>query len=250
LLGGPGRPYLRYAGDGEVVHFIATEQHPRDADNSIWHGVLRTGRVHASDGTLLGEVGDQPVAPADLTRVFPGGPDAVAWTVDLELDYAGLAVALFTIQADGAGLPPGQGGLDHRFGYARWDGERWLAHEIACAGTRLYPGEDDYTGLGALDPDLPDVVYLSTDAHPATGAPLVSAADGRRHRELFRGVTADGGASWSWSALTADSTADNLRPVVPARDGGRTALLWLRGELRTYSDYDLEIVGLELEQTP
>jgi hypothetical protein len=26
--------------------------------------------------------------------------------------------------------------------------------------------------------------------------------------------------------------------------------LWLRGELRSYTDYDLEIVGLELEETP
>jgi hypothetical protein len=250
LLGGPGRPYLRYAGDGEAVHFIATEQHPRDLDNSIWHGVLREGRVHASDGTLLGAVGEEPVAPEQLTRVFEGGPDAVAWTVDLELDEAGRPVALFSLQVDGAGLPPGQGGMDHRLGYARWDGQRWRAREVAFAGTRLYAGEDDYTGLGAIDPDHPHVVYLSTDAHPVTGAPLVSAADGERHYELFRGVSADGGASWSWTPLTTDSTADNLRPVVPARSDGRTALLWLRGELRSYTDYDLEIVGLELEETP
>ena len=247
LLGGPGRPYLRYAGDGESVHFIATEQHPRDCDNSVWHGVLRAGRVHASDGTALGSVGDAPLRPEDLTRVFQGGPDAVAWTADLELDAVGRPVALFTIQTDGAGLPSRQGGLDHRLGYARWDGERWSVHAIAHAGTRLYPGEDDYTGLGALDPDDPGVVYLSTDADPASGQPLVSAADGRRHRELFRGTTLDGGASWTWIQLTTDSTADNLRPIVPARSGGRTALLWLRGELRTYTDYDLEIVGLELE---
>jgi hypothetical protein len=222
----------------------------RDFDTSVWHGVLRDGGVYSSDGAPLGSVGEEPVAPEDLTQVFAGGPDAVAWTVDLELDGDGHPVALYSVQVDGAGLPPGQGGLDHRFGYARWDGERWTAHAIAFAGRRLYAGEDDYTGLGAIDPDHPQVVYLSTDAHPATGAPLVSAADGRRHRELFRGVTADGGASWSWSPLTSDSAADNLRPIVPARSGGRTAMLWLRGELRSYTDYDLEIVGLELEETP
>ena len=249
LLAGPGRPYLRYAGDGEVVHFIASEEHPRDRDSSIWHGILRAGRVCASDGTPLGAVVEGPVAAAALTLVFEGRPDASTWTADLELDRGGRPVALFTIQKDGAGLPPGQGGLDHRLGYARWDGERWRAHEIACAGTRLYPGEDDYTGLGALDPDDPSSVYLSTDAHPVSGAPLVSAADGRRHRELFRGVSRDGGESWEWTPLTADSSADNLRPTVPPRSGGRTALLWLRGELRSYTDYDLEIVGLALEQT-
>jgi hypothetical protein len=46
--------------------------------------------------------------------------------------------------------------------------------------------------------------------------------------------------------VTRDSTADNLRPIVPiwraAND--RTILLWLRGTYRKYTDYDLDVVGL------
>jgi hypothetical protein len=100
---------------------------------------------------------------------------------------------------------------------------------MAYAGTRLYPGEDDYTGLVALDPNDPDVVYISTDAHPATGAPLVSSADHRRHHELFRGTTRDSGASWRWEPVTANSSVDNLRPVVPKWNDKRMALVWMRG---------------------
>lgn len=246
LLSGPGRPYLKYAGDGRVVHFVATEQHPRDFDNSLWHGVLDGSAILRSDGARAGALGAEPPRPEDLTRIFAGGPDAVAWPCDLELDAAGHPRALFTIQRDGAGLPARQGGMDHRLGLARWDGATWTAREIGFAGTRLYAGEDDYTGLACFDPDDLDVVYFATDAHPATGVPLISRADGRRHREIFRGATRDGGATWHWTALTRDSAADNLRPLVPRRAGGGSALLWLRGEYRSYTDYDLELVGLPL----
>jgi hypothetical protein len=151
---------------------------------------------------------------------------------DLHLDKSERPVVLFTVQRDGAGVPMGAGGMDHRFHYGRWDGAQWQVHEIAFAGTRLYPGEDDYTGLGAIDPQDTRVVYISTDADPVTGKPLISRANYRRHHELFRGVTIDGGKSWKWLAITAHSTTDNLRPLVPVWNDRRTALVWMRGAYR------------------
>jgi hypothetical protein len=137
-------------------------------------------------------------------------------------------------------------GQDHRYYHARWDGAKWRVHEIAHAGSRLYAGEDDYTGLAALDPQNPSIVYLSTNADPKTGAPLVSTADQQRHWEIYRGTTTDDGATFTWTPVTQNSTADNLRPIVPiwsaARD--RTILLWLRGTYRRYQDYDLDVVAL------
>ena len=62
-----------------------------------------------------------------------------------------------------------------------------------------------------------------------TGAPLISAADNLRHHEMFRGKTSDGGKTWKWIAITANSTVDNLRPLVPVWYGQRTALVWMRG---------------------
>jgi len=243
LLAGPGRPYLRYASDGlRTVHLIATEQHPRNFDNSLYHAIFRDGVLHGSGGGRIADPRQREVVPEELTRIFSGDADHVAWSVDLELDREGRPVALFSVQRDGAGQPKSQAGQDHRYHYARWDGEQWQSHELCFAGTRLYAGEDDYTGLAALDPDDCDVVFVSTDAHPVTGEPLVSSADGRRHHELFRGQTSDRGATWTWAAITSNSSFDNLRPTVPASGPGRTVVLWLRGVYRTYTDYELEVV--------
>jgi hypothetical protein len=229
-------PYLKYAFDGkETLHFVTTEDHPRNYDNSIYHGYLRDGIIHLSDGSSVGKLStsvDTKMVAWDLTRVFQGGPDDVGWVTDLELDRAGRPYLAFSVQKDGRGLRPGRGGMDHRFGYGRWDGAAWHVHEMAYAGTRLYPGEDDYTGLVALDPNDPGIVYISTDAHPASGAPLVSTADGQRHHELFRGTSRDAGKTWQWEPITANSTVDNLRPIVPKWDDPRTALVWMRGTYR------------------
>lgn len=102
----------------------------------------------------------------------------------------------------------------------------------------------DYTGNITLDPDEPDTVYISTNAEPKSGAPLISRVDGKRHYEIFKGTTRDGGAAWSWTPITTDSSADNLRPIVPAGSGESAVLLWLRGTYRTYTDYNLAVVGI------
>lgn len=226
-------PYLKYAFDGQdTIHFVVTEDHPRNYDNSIYHGFIRDGSVYFSDGTRRGKLSDSTsveIAAWDLTKVFQGDADNVGWVIDLELDAQQRPYVVFSVQKDGRGLPRGQGGMDHRFHYGRWDGSAWRVHEIAYAGTRLYPGEDDYTGLAALDPNDPNVIYISTDADPVTGAPLTSRADGQRHREIYRGTTHDFGATWKWEPITAHSTVDNLRPIVPKWKDARTALVWMRG---------------------
>ncbi|HEX4982975.1 MAG TPA: hypothetical protein VFV63_14810, partial [Ilumatobacteraceae bacterium] len=107
----------------------------------------------------------------------------------------------------------------------------------------------DYTGLVALDPRDPNRLVISTDAHPVTGRPLISGRDGHRHYELFEGVTVDDGASWSWTAVTADSTVDNIRPIIPPGEAEYAALLWLRGTYISYREYDLDVVGV-LTQLP
>ena len=166
---------------------------------------------------------------------------------DIELDPHGHPVVLFTIQVDGAGLPQGQGGMDHRFHYARWDGARWRDSQLAFAGRRLYAGEDDYTGLGSINPQDPDVVYVSTDANPQTGEPLISQADGLRHHELFRAKTPDGGRTWKWRAITQNSTMDNLRPLVPRWKSHRSALVWMRGSYsNNRGEWTTKVAGMLL----
>ncbi len=232
------RPYVKYASNGaDTVHIAYTEGHPRNFDNSIYHIFYRAGMLRRSDGTAIRALDGGLKEPAEGTRVFQGDRDNVAWISDLHLDARGRPVLVFSVQKDGAGKPPGEGGEDLRYHYARWTGTSWAEHEIAYGGTKLYAGEDDYTGNLCVDPQDPSTVYISTNADPATGKPLP-------HREIYRGRTSDGGAKWQWAAVTKDSAEDNIRPVVPISKNDRRALLWLQGRMRSYTDYDFRIVGL------
>lgn len=248
LLDWPDRPYLKYASDGQrTVHLAATDGHPRVFDNNIYHGYIRGDSLFDSHGTLVRDLAEGPLETKRLTTVFDGGPHNVAWITDLHLDADGRPVMGFSVQKDGATFrnDRAQGpGWDHRYYYARFDGTEWHVHEMAYAGSGLYPREADYTGLLAIDPNAPNVVYISSDVHPRTGLPNVSAADDERHYEIFKGVTEDGGASWTWTPVTANSDVDNLRPVIPKWEGNRRAVLWQRGTFRTYTDYNTDIVGI------
>ncbi len=226
-------PYVKYASNGrDTIWFVATEDHPRQFGNSLYVAFLRGGKIYGCDGTLVAPLSTTTsavVRPWDFTKIYQGGANNTAWMTDIRLDKKENPAVLFTVKMDSAGTTRGHGGDDIRFHYARWDGGQWQENEIAYAGKRLYAGEDDYTGLGAIDPQDISVIYLSSDADLVSGAPLVSAADNLRHHELFRGKTSDGGKTWKWIPITANSTVDNLRPLVPVWDGQRTALVWMRG---------------------
>jgi len=194
------RPYVKYAsGEPDTVHLFYTEGHPRDYDNSAYHVVYRNGVLHRSDMTPIRRLREGLKEPAEGTRIFAGGPDKVAWVSDIHLDSGGKPYVAYSVQVNSQGLPPGKAGDDLRYRYGRWNGQRWLDHEIAYAGSRLYAGEDDYSGNIALDPHDPDTVYISTNAQPVNGRPLVSNADAKRHYEIFRGTTRDGGATFRWT---------------------------------------------------
>lgn len=236
------RPYVKYASNGrDTVHMVYTDGHPLHFDNSIYHIFYRAGKLHRSDGSVIRSIAEGLKAPEEGTRVFRGDPNNVGWTSDLHLDRDGHPYLTFSVQKDSAGLPQGQGGTDHRYHYARWDGHRWIDHEIARGGTRLYAGEDDYTGLVTLDPHDPATVFISTNVEPLRRESLP-------HREIFQGRTQDGGATWNWTPVTENSAVDNLRPIVPIWESRQRILLWLRGTMRKYTDYDFEVVGLLRER--
>ncbi|MEK7409504.1 MAG: BNR-4 repeat-containing protein [Acidobacteriota bacterium] len=227
------RPYVKYASNGvDTVHIFYTEGHPRNYDNSTYHVFYRGGKLHRSDGTTIRSLAEGLKEPAEGTRIFKGDAANVAWVSDIHLDRRGRPYVAYSVQRD-------PGGQDHRYRYARWTGNEWQDHEIAYAGSRLYPGEDDYTGNITLDPDDPGTVYISTNVDPLTGK-----ADGRRHWEIFKGATRDGGKTWRWTPVTKDSAVDNIRPIVPKAEGRHKVLLWLRGTYAAYTKYDLDVVGL------
>lgn len=234
--------YCRYASAPDRIDVLTTDHHPRDFDNSIYHGYLAGGALHRSDGSVLDPHALQGQAPdqAGLTTVFAAGTVVDgevmthAWTTDLRRGADGSLAAIFTARA--GDQPENTDFSDHRFFYGRLEpGGTWDVHQLAHAGPPLFPREEDYTGLTAIDPADLDSVYVSTPIDPGSGAPLA-------HHEIFHGRTGDGGASWTWQALTQDSPVDNLRPIVAPGDPGRVVLAWFRGTMSTSQHYDCEIV--------
>lgn len=242
----PHRPYAKYATNGiDTVHIFYSDGHPNEFKaNSNYHIYYKNGTLYRSDGTRVCELRQGLTGPEQGTRIFHGDAEDIAWTSDIRLDRVGRAYVVYSVRKMRPGAPQSAACEDHRYHYAWWDGKRWLDHEIAYAGSCLYAAELDYTGNITLDPRESDTVYVSANVDPKMGTPLQSRADGKRHYEIFRGKTADGGATWDWTAITKDSSADNLRPLVPDGARGAGVLLWLHGTYRAYTDYELAVVGM------
>ncbi len=236
--------YTKYASNGvERIDFVTTEHHPRDFNNSIYHGYVQAGKLHRSDGTFIDEnvLDNEGQPPTKLTKVFAAGSvfgrDTLthAWTVCLRRDRDGGLFALITTRANDE--PENSNFSDHRLLYARFDGLTWRVSEVARLGARLWPAEQDYTGLGDIDPTDPSTVYISTPIDPRDGQTL-------KTHEIFKGVTSDHGRNWTWTTVTLKSPVDNLRPVLCSLDQGHRAVLWFRGTMSRSQHYKCAIVGV------
>lgn len=248
--GGGTRPYVRYFSDGEKIHFTVTEGHPRNENNSIYHGYVQDGQLFNSRGDVVDAnlFDANGLSPTALTTVFAantvvnGAPMTRAWTIDTAVAADGSPVAVFQARIDPGALSDGQESLDHQFFYATYDSltDAWTTHPLAAAGRDIYAAspdgpEDDYTGLISIDPNDVSTLFISTDIDPRTGAEMTN-------YEIFRGQTADGGANWDWAPITFNSTMKNVRPLVPNWNGEETALVWMRGEYNSFTNFSPEVV--------
>jgi lysophospholipase L1-like esterase len=204
----------KYASNGtDRIDFITTDHDPRDFNNSIYHGYVQGGKLHRADGSVLDEnvLDDDGRSQIELTKVFPAGSvlkkDALthAWTVCIHRDSSNKLVAMLMARANDQ--PENSNFNDHRLLYARFDGSTWHVHEVAKLGACLWRAEQDYTGMGDVDPAHPDAIYVSTPIDPRDGKAL-------KMHEIVKGVTTDDGDTWSWTAVTSESPVDNLRPIV------------------------------------
>lgn len=236
--------YTRYSGNGvDRIDFITTDHHPRDFNNSIYHGYIAGQQLHRADGSVLDEdiFDDDGKSQTQLTVVFGANTEVDgelmthAWTADLRRDSHGNLAGLITCRA--GDVPENSNFDDHRFFYARFDGTDWTTHQVAKAGPKLWDREQDYTGLGAIDPNDLNTIVISSPVDPRTNEPLA-------HHELFKGVTTDFGASWTWEVITEDSDVDNLRPMITTGDPDRLSLLWFRGTMTRSQNYNAEAVAI------
>ena len=232
--------YYRYWGNGvDRIDFVGTEAHPRDFNTSLYHGYIKGGKSYDSADSVIDSNITDGNAPdvTRFTRVFAadtvvnGVKMTRAWMADIQSYGDGSIAVIFKARAN-------ESETDQRFFYARFDGSTWKTTYLSKAGAKLFSSEQDYTGLGALHPNDPHTIYISTPIDPRNDT-----TTNPKH-EIFRGTTCDRGATWTWTPVTQKSTRDNLRPIVPAWDGRNTALLWWRGTYTKAQDYNAAVVGI------
>ncbi|WP_041744833.1 BNR-4 repeat-containing protein [Coraliomargarita akajimensis] len=260
---GSVRPYPRYCSNHtDRIDLIYTDGHPRAVANSVYHMYYEDGEFLKTDGSLIksyanlpidhdaGERGSVIYQYSTASWGVDDGPDdwipyGRGWTWDVHYGHDGHPVCVFQVQSDNV---TGSGWTHDRiyYYYARWTGTEWQKRFIAQAGRPIYSNERDYGGGMTIDPEDPRVVYISSNAlspfdlSSTTAVPLNT--DSRY--ELYRGFTADGGLTFEWTAVTEDSVADNLRPVVPEGHGRTRNLVWFYGTYTTYVNYDCQVLSL------
>jgi len=238
FIAGPGRrPYVKVASDGvRTIHVAFTDGHPMEEElNSLYYVAYRGGAIFLADGTRVADLDALPIDPADADLIFDANASGVSsWVWDVAADSLGHPAVVYAVFPEGT---------DHRYRYARWDGDRWHDNEITAAGawfssahvpagahlaraTFLY-----YSGGLALDHDDPSTVYLS---RPVDGA-----------FEIERWVTSDAGETWIAEPITGGSSSNNVRPAVPRnRADGGPEVIWMHGD---YVDFKHFSTGLRIK---
>ena len=233
--------YFKYCSNGiDRIDFICTEYHPRDFNTSIYHGYIQNGQTFKSDSTLVdNNIFDKtPTNPQDYTPAFQantalnGLTMTHCWNTDVQRYSDGTIATIVTARTNTDSNNP-----THAFIYCRYDGTTWSSTYMANAGLKLYSSEQDYTGLVAMHPATPDIIYISTTYDPRDDTFLTK-------HEIFKGVTRDEGATWEWTPITQNSSVDNLRPIVPVWGDYKTALIWFRGTYTTAQIINAQIVGI------
>ena len=223
LIRSPGqRPYVKVADNGSNLIALAfTNGHPRDVLTSVYYAAYRNGSLWRPGGTWITRIDRAPIAPRQTSLVYDAAKThAPAWVWDVAVGRDGRPVIVY------ATFPPG---AQHVYWYARFDGRRWISHELTRAGGSISPGtiEQQYSGGVALDHTQPATLYLSRQVHGGW--------------QIERWSTPDGGAHWRRSlAVPADGT-ENVRPVVRAatRRADRTGLA-ARGVRHVHQLQDLD----------
>lgn len=91
----------------------------------------------------------------------------------------------------------------------------------------------------SLEPNNPNHVVISTNVDPNTGIAL------DMPHQIFRANIQlnDETDTINWEQLTNDPHNENLRPMIVNRKN-YNVILWLQGQLNTYTYYYLDAVGV------
>jgi len=225
-----GRPYVKYATDGDRVAIAFTDGHPSETPSNIYYAEIRehglgTHSFFHADGTVIKPMNYGALSPAEADTVFdrladPEHAGDNSWVWDVAFDEDGMPVVAF------ASFPSR---TEHQYHWARFDGSSWQDQPFvgdsggSVADTTVMNPQYYYSGGIALDPVDPSITYVS----------IKNELGGSDLQRRVRGP--DG--KWSIHEIAGGTRDDNMRPNVPrGRPEGTEMVLWMSGTYDYYAN--------------
>lgn len=115
------------------------------------------------------------------------------------------------------------GKSQHEYYYAKWTGSAWRLTDLADGGGKFHPSNTEYcySGGEALDPQNPNVIYLSIPTEGQYG----------KVHEIWKYTLSDAGKVTEKVQVTRNSQKNNVRPyVLPQSQGSPLRLGWMNGD--------------------
>lgn len=196
--------------DTSRIDFVSTDGYAPSGDTaSVYHFYYSGGSYFKSDGTLI--TASLPLAPSNLTKIYDGTTNGNATAV-LAVVGGSSPVAVWE-----AANTAGYSGHPENYWYAAYSGGAWNVHKVDDAGAAPNGG----LSSGGLTIDRTNISRLFVSRSPSS------------NYQMYLYETSDGGATWTPTALTADSgDTQNFHPISPRNAASGLSAIWCSGMAR------------------
>jgi hypothetical protein len=224
--------YLKIVSDNQSkIHFLFTDGHPKISFSSVYHMYYEKGKFHQTGGEILADLDQIPLNISNINKLYDVEQGKTrSWIWDIALNKKGNPVVAYTRYPTV---------LDHIYHYAKWNGKKWIDYELINSGKYITEpekngkvAEEHYSGGVVLDHHRPNNVYLSRQLN------------GRFEIEHW----ALKGKKWKSTAITSNSSADNIRPyVLDGYTGKKPYVMWMNGRYQHYIRYNTDLLINEVK---
>lgn len=233
------RPYAKYYSNGkDKLYMTYTTGHPdNEQPNWLYFNVINLNATTNADGTVSTNPTLEDIQGNRLSTIAEGKFN-VNKTSDYKARYpytlvdatSNMRSWVWQITCDGIGRPViamvriNGGKTQHEYYYAKWTGSQWQLIDLADGGGRFHTSNTEYCYSGgmAIDPDMPNDIYLSI---PTAGT------SGQSAYEIWKYMLSEDFTSIDKQQLTFNSDKNNVRPfVLPGSLHSPLRLGWMHGD--------------------
>lgn len=232
------RPYAKYYSNGkDKLYMTYTTGHPdNEQPNWVYFNVININAVKGADGTVTTTPTLEDIKGNRLSTIANGTfavnktdayKNAYPYTVvDATSNMRDWVWQIVTDDQDRPAIAMVRitGGKDsHEYYYAKWTGTAWRLTDLANGGGRFHSSNTEYcySGGEAIDPQNPNVMYLSIPTEGTYG----------KVYEIWKYTLNDNGTVMEKEQLTRNSKKNNVRPyILPNSKSSSLRLSWMYGD--------------------